>query len=138
MNSSRDLGEKIEKLVRELVHAHIEETRAAVLAAVTRAVGASAKAEPVRAASKKQAPRKTGRRRAPHEVGALAETLYKQVCAKPGESMLVFAAELGATARELHRPMMTLKRAGRVRAVGERHRTRYFPGLIAGASSRSD
>ena len=67
----------------------------------------------------------------------MAETLYEQVCAKPGEPMLAFAAELGATPRELHRPMMTLKRAGRVRTVGERHRTRYFPAVVAGASSQS-
>ena len=33
MNSSRDLGEKIEKVVRELMDAHIEDTRAAVMAA---------------------------------------------------------------------------------------------------------
>ena len=43
--------------------------------------------------------------------------------------MVAFATELGATVRELHRPMANLKRAGQVRSVGERHRTRYFPGL---------
>lgn len=137
MNSSRDLGEKIEKVVRELMDAHIEDTRAAVMAAVTRAMGASRKPEPVSAANKKHGARKTGRRRAPHEVETLAEKLYQQVCAKPGEPMLVFAAELGATARELHRPMMTLKRAGRVRSVGQRHRTRYFPGAPTRTSSQS-
>lgn len=137
MNSNRNLGEKIEKLVRELVEAHMEETRAAAVAAVTRAMGSSTKPASLKGSSKKQAPRKAGRRRPPGEVAALAESLYDQVCAKPGQPMVAFAAELGATARQLHRPMMTLKRAGRVRSVGERHRTRYFPAVADQASSLS-
>ncbi len=35
MNTNKDLGERIEKLVRELVGTHMTETRATVLAAVT-------------------------------------------------------------------------------------------------------
>jgi hypothetical protein len=67
------------------------------------------------------------------EVSAVAERLYRAVCAHPGESMAVLADELGAPARELHRPMALLKQAGRVRSVGQRHQTRYFP--RTGASS---
>jgi hypothetical protein len=137
MNDTRDIGEKIEGLVRELVEAHIEETRAAVVAAVTRAMGSSVESKSSTTSSPKRAPRKAGRRRPPQEVTALAESLYEQVCAKPGEPMVTFATELGATARELHRPMLTLKRAGRVRSVGERHRTRYFPAVGGGTSSVS-
>jgi hypothetical protein len=99
-------------------------------------------AMPANAAKKKkqqqqQVARKAGRRRAPEEVAALAERLYAQVCAKPGAAMVAFATELGATARELHRPMMTLKRASRVRSAGERHRTRYFPAVAPEANLRS-
>jgi ribosomal protein L36 len=45
----------------------------------------------------------------------------------PGETMTVLGPQVGASARELHRPMQLLKRAGRVRSVGTRHSTRYFP-----------
>jgi hypothetical protein len=45
----------------------------------------------------------------------------------PGETMTVIAPTVGATARELNRPMLRLKQAGRVRSVGTRHATRYFP-----------
>jgi hypothetical protein len=38
--------------------------------------------------------------------------------------MAVLGPTLGKTPRELHRPMMVLKRAGRVRSVGQRHQTR--------------
>ena len=136
MTNNRDLTEKIEQLVRE----HIEETRVAVVGAVSRAFATSATGALSRAPSKTSKPRKESRRRGPEEVTALAERLYERVCAKPGEGMVVFAADLGASARELHRPMTNLKRAGRVRSVGERHRARYFPavgGEAAGSSSQS-
>jgi len=69
----------------------------------------------------------SGVRRAPDEIGALGERLYAAVCRMPGETMTVLAPVVGATARELHRPMTRLKRANRVRSVGTRHATRYFP-----------
>jgi hypothetical protein len=49
------------------------------------------------------------------------------VRAHPGETMVVLAPQLGASADDLHRPMSLLKRSGRVRSVGQRHQTRYFP-----------
>jgi len=39
----------------------------------------------------------------------------------------VIAPTVGATPRELRRPSLLLRRAGRVRSVGQRHATRYFP-----------
>jgi hypothetical protein len=57
----------------------------------------------------------------------LAEKLYEAVRANPGETMTVLMAKVGGTARALNRPMTVLKRAGRVRSVGERHHTRYYP-----------
>ena len=68
-------------------------------------------------------------RRSPEEVSALAERLYELVCSRPGEPMVTFATELQKTARELHRPMMTLEKSGRVRSAGERNRTCYFPAV---------
>ncbi len=64
------------------------------------------------------------------ELQAQLEALVRT---QPGEGMTTFAAKLKTTVRELHRPMSLLKRAGRVRTVGERHLTRYFP--AAGRSS---
>jgi hypothetical protein len=87
-------------------------------------------AAPVKAASaptsgrRRRAPE---RRRAPDEVAALAERLYAAVCAHPGEGMRLLATEVGSSVAELNRPMTNLKRDGRIRSVGERHLTRYFP-----------
>jgi hypothetical protein len=74
-----------------------------------------------------------GKRRRSAEVSELGERLYRAVWAHLGEGLAALAGELGASARELHRPMALLKQAGRVRSVGQRHQTRYFP--RSGASS---
>lgn len=115
--SIEELQNKIERLVRE----HLAEQRRAATAAVERAFACAAmpKAHVSRS--------KTGRRRARSEMSALADRLYAAVRAKPGETIAVIAAEVGETAKALHRPMAHLKQAGRVRSAGQRHLTRYFP-----------
>ena len=114
--------------IEHLVQAHIAATRAAAQAAVERAfappVAAVAKRSPSESAG---ARRRSGVRRAPDEISMLGERLYEAVCKMPGETMTVLAPVIGTTARELNRPMVLLKRAERVRSVGTRHATRYFP-----------
>jgi hypothetical protein len=60
-------------------------------------------------------------------MAAVSEKLYRAVCARPGETMAVLAADLDAPVLGLQRPMMHLKQAGQVRSVGQRNMTRYFP-----------
>jgi len=115
------LGEAIERLVQE----YISETRNAARAAMDRAFanGASAK-------TKRPEPhvgRRPSQRRPSAELVALGERLYAATCDAPGETMTVLAPAVGCSARELHRPMTLLKRAGRVRSVGSRQGTRYYP-----------
>ncbi len=121
--STQELGTRIEQLVEE----HIAASRRVAQEAVERAFAIGS----YRAPSAKSAPpsttRGTSRRRPPDEVAALGERLYGAVCANPGAGMTVLSTEVGATVRALHRPMTLLKRAGRVRSVGARHLTRYFP-----------
>jgi hypothetical protein len=124
-HANQALSEQIEKLVRE----HIEATRRAAAEAVERAFASSPAA--ARAAASHAPSRAAGRRRAPAELAALGERLYEEVCRQPGETMAVLAPSVGATPRELHRPMMALKHAGRVRSVGQRHQTRYYPKVAA-------
>ena len=107
-----------------MVREHLAATRSAARIAVERAFGSEAVSDP--------APRRVKssdglKRRASTELAALGERFYKAVCVKPGETMTVLSAEVGASARELHRSVALLKRAGRVRAVGQRSQTRYFP-----------
>ena len=115
------LGERIEQLVRDYISA----TRVAAQAAMDRAFATS-----VEAKAKKQrhkvAPR-TSRRRPSAELASLGERLYAAMCKAPGETMMILGPAVGRSARELQRPMALLKRAGRVRSVGTRQATRYYP-----------
>jgi hypothetical protein len=126
-NTNWELGEQIERLVQE----HIAASRKAAQEAIERAFASTAKPS-VGATS---APRRAGKKRPSVDIAALGERLYRAVCAKPGETMAVLAPMAGASARELNRPATLLRRAGRVRSVGARHTTRYFPMANAAAST---
>jgi len=58
------------------------------------------------------------------------------VRARPGESMTTLAEEMGMPMSALQRPMAKLRTEGRVRSVGQRHLTRYFPAVLRAASGK--
>lgn len=123
-----DLEQQIESLVRD----HVAALRQAAEAALARAFSREATV-----GRRAAAPRTSGWRRAPAELSELSERLYAAICAQPGAAMGTLAAELGATPRELNRPARQLRRAGRVRSVGQRQATRYFPMAAKPAGGRS-
>jgi hypothetical protein len=129
-NTTVDLGERIERLVEE----HIAASRKAAREAIERAF-ASAASPSAPACTRGKAPRRACKKRPSADIAALGDGLYRAVCAKPGETMAVLAPMAGASARELHRSMTLLRRSGRVRAVGTRQMTRYFPMANAAASA---
>jgi len=119
-----DLADGIERLVRE----YISTIQLAAEGAVERAVAAGGAGRAMSSAKQRaEARSRQGGRRPSDEIGALSERLYEAVCRLPGETMAVIAPTIGSTARELNRPMLLLKRAGRLRSVGTKHKTRYFP-----------
>ena len=115
------LGERIERLVQD----YISETRIAAQAAMDRAFATSAGERAKKPGQ--QAKRRMSSRRPSGELIEIGERLYAAMCSTPGETMTVLAPSVGCSARELHRPMSLLKRAGRVRSVGNRQGTRYYP-----------
>ena len=118
--------ERLEQQIEQLIREHIAECARRARLAVERGFAAPMKrTSPARAISR--ARRSIGQRRSVTELDGLAERLAIAVCAKPGTTMVVLAAEVGVTARELERPAARLKKAGRIRTVGERNMTRYFP-----------
>src|SRR5687767_9492656 len=98
-----NLGKHIEQVVQE----HIAASRRAAEAAVARAFAAASTPRRPSAAPRAE----PGRRRRLSELADLGEQLYRAVCAKPGEGMTALAVALGASAKELHRPMAHLKSA---------------------------
>ncbi len=123
------LGERIERLVQEYMSA----TRVAVQAAMDRVFASSGGAKVQK--RRQDEPPRTSHRRPPAEMAALADRLYAAVRQRPGETMTVLAPVVGGSARDLQRPMTLLRRAGRVRSVGKRHATRYFPMVGTGEAS---
>ena len=116
-----NLTEGLQTQIEQLVRQYLAAQQKAALAAVERAF---APAAPARAWPVRSPP---GRRRRTAELAQLAERLCDAVRECPGETMMVLAARVGEKPRALNRPMLRLKRAGRVRSAGERHLTRYFP-----------
>jgi hypothetical protein len=119
-------NETLSEQIEQLVHAHIEATRREASEAVARAFS-SVFAAPRANAGPRPTRKTMGRRRGAAALSALGERLYEAVRAQPGETMAVLAPDLDCSPRELHRPMAALKQAGRVRSVGQRHQTRYYP-----------
>jgi len=112
----------LEHQIERLVRAHLETQRQLAARAVERAFTAAV-------ARRKREPTERGGngRRTPSQMASVAERLYGAVRANPGQTMMVLSAELGEPRSVLARPMLALKRAGRVRSAGQRHLTRYFP-----------
>ena len=116
--------ERLEQQIEQLIREHLAECARRAMLAVERGFAAAKRSAPRRVET---ARRTTGQRRNAEELDVLAERLAAAVSAKPGTTMVVLASEVGATVRDLERPAKRLKKAGRVRTVGERNATRYFP-----------
>ena len=129
--SSTVLAQKFNELVAAFLRSSNELVLAAVAQELEARVSTPASASPSSAKSPKRAAAskraKPSQRRTSAEVTELGERFYEVLCAHPGEAMVVLAAKLDATPRELHRSVMLLKRDGRVRSVGQRGAMRYFP-----------
>jgi hypothetical protein len=66
-------------------------------------------------------------RRTPEELVSLGERFYAVLCQRPGETMTVLAPQIGVAPRVLQVAVARLRREGRVRVVGKKHQTRYYP-----------
>jgi hypothetical protein len=123
--TNQELADHLEAIVTQ----YITEAHRAAQRALERAFASTptTSRRQSRPSTTRPSTRQPSKRRPAEELVELAEQLAELVRAQPGESMATFAAELELPVRALHRPMMRLKRDGRVRCVGERQHTRYFP-----------
>lgn len=122
------LKQKLARVVEDVLREHLAQCEAAAVAAVHAGFRRASAGSARPSKRTKRAPRSSpSRRRTPDEIEALSERLYEAICRHPGETMSVFAGAVGVTANELRRPSTVLRREGRVRTVGKRYGTRYFP-----------
>jgi hypothetical protein len=127
MNTPKN-PEELTAHIEQVVHGYLAEVRRAAEDAVSRAfTSPGAAARKARGAGRSSTKTTSSRRRTADEMAELQDKLEQLVAAQPGVPMTTFAKTLQMTVRELNRPMRLLKQAGRIRTVGERHLTRYFP-----------
>ncbi len=133
-NSTMELADAIESLVA----AYVESVRDCAQQAVERAVGKPV--APTRRSTPAERPtpvmsRASSARRTASELAEVSDALCERVRVQPGASMVELAEQMGADTRSLQRPMAKLRAAGRVRSVGQRHLTRYYPTVVRAAGS---
>ena len=123
--TTKCLEQKIEKAVERLVREHLAACEAAAARAVRAGFERASKA-PSKSSQPRSA-RTPARRRSREELVALEERLYEAIRRQPGETMEVLASAVGSTSRALRRPARRLRHDGRIRSIGQRQYTRYFP-----------
>jgi hypothetical protein len=129
----KQIAQKLEVEITKAVSLIVAASHAAALAALDEAFGSrpqerrrrdTADSRPRGVAARRSSP---AQRRSSAQIEALEEKLLQAVWTTPGESMSVLAAQVGATAAQLQVVVARLKASRRIKAVGERQFTRYFP-----------
>jgi hypothetical protein len=124
-----NLQAQIEERINEMVGDVLVLIRRAANDAVNNALSGTtapggAKAAPKRGKRRASQPQA---RRSPEELSALCERLYQKIDEDPGKGMAAYAEALSTAVRDLGVVMKRLRKAGRVRTLGERDRMQYFP-----------
>lgn len=132
-NSRLELADAIESLVASYMDSVRDAAQQAVVRATTRAVAPRRRSARTTSAT----PRSATARRTPTELKEVCDALCERVRAQPGASMVELAEQMGADTQSLRLPMEKLRAAGRVRSVGQRHLTRYYPAVVRAASSEA-
>lgn len=130
--------DQLASAIESLVASYVDEVRQAAELALARALCRPAAAVR-RRSSKSDRPRtsiSTTKRRTAAELDEACEQLFALVRARPGESIVTLAEEVGEPAATLQLPMAKLRADGRVRTVGKRHLMRYFPAVLRTAPGR--
>ena len=123
--------------IESLIGSYVAGVRKAAQQAVERALVRSAAGRPRRGGKTISAKAPTGTsRRTAAELAGVCDALYEAVRAHPGASMVALAEKMGVEARSLQRPMTALRSTGRVRTVGQRHSTRYYPAVVRAAAGK--
>lgn len=130
-NTTMELAVAIESLIGS----YMDGVRVAAQQAVERAVrGTVAEGQPRRQKQGGTDPATRMSRRAAPTLAEMCNTLSEVVRANPGASMVTIAEKMGAKSVDLQWPMAKLKSAGRVRSVGQRSMTRYYPAVLRGSN----
>jgi hypothetical protein len=130
--------EQFASAIESLVASYLDEVRQVAQEALQRSLARQAGGgQRVKGAGRRSQPaRPDAKRRTASEIDAASEQLCALVRARPGESILTLAEQMGVPASTLQRPMAKLRAENRVRTVGQRHLMRYFPAVTKTAAAK--
>jgi hypothetical protein len=130
--------EQLADAIEALVASYMDEVRLAAQRAVERTLTRGSVARPPSRgrSARPAAPKAATKRRTAAELDEVCEQLCKAVRARPGASKTTLADEMGVAVGTLLAPMAKLRAEGRVRSVGERHLTRYFPAVVRSSAGK--
>jgi len=121
--------------IESLIGSYMDGVRVAAQQAVERAMrGTVAGGQATRRKQGAAGPATRMSRRTAATLAEMCNTLCEVVRANPGALMAALAEKMGAKSIDLHRPMAKLKLTGRVRSVGQRSLTRYYPAVLRAAA----
>lgn len=130
--------EQLANAIESLVASYIDEVRQAAQQALERSLSRSVHVQRSAKSTvhRPSSPKSATKRRTAAELDETCEKLCALVRARPGESIITLATDMGVSAGTLQRPMAKLRAEGRVRSVGERHLMRYFPAVVRPAAGK--
>lgn len=120
--------EQLEEQIAKALSSYFEAGQQIARRALERALSGKPKVASSRSmarAPRSERPRQRKRSRA--VIDQLCESFWMAVSAHPGESMQFLAERVGECPSQLGIVVSRLKRADRIRTVGSRQFTRYFP-----------
>ena len=120
--------EQLEEQIAKALSSYFEAGHQMARTALERALSGKPKVASSRSMAKPprgERPRQQKRSRA--VIDQLCESFWTAVSAHPGESMKFLAERVGESPTQLSVVVSRLKRADRLRTVGARQFTRYFP-----------
>lgn len=127
----KNITEKFEAEIAKAISLILAASQAAAVEALREAFAKAGSADVPTAAVAQRTPGTTRRssssRRNGAEIAALEERVFDAILATPGEPMSVLAPRVESTPSALQVPVARLKAAGRIKTVGARQFTRYFP-----------
>jgi len=125
----KQIAQKLEAEIAKAVSLIINASQQATVEALNEAFGIAQQRNRKKVVRDRRAvgPRASTSNRTATELKSLEEGFWGAVLESPGESMNALATRIRAKPRQLRVAVVNLKKNGRIKTVGERQFTRYFP-----------
>ena len=130
--NEKELAKAIDSLVTSYMRVVRENAAEAVIRGISPSRMNTKKAK-ARRRNERRPAKETGAQRSAAEIVEVSESLHEFIRKHPGQTMLQIAEAMDTTTDALRHPMRRLKDSNRVRSLGKRAQTCYFPAVEKGS-----